>query len=130
MKTNIILYVSDQESSAGFYEKVLGQKPVLNVPGMTEFKLNEGSSLGLMPVTGIKRLLGKKLPDPDRAKGIPRAELYLSVEDPDSYHQRSLENGAREIQPLSAMGWGDEAAYSIDQDGHVLVFARKSNRPS
>ena len=48
MRTNIILYVA----------------PVLNVPGMTEFRLNEETVLGLMPSAGIKRLLGDKLPDP------------------------------------------------------------------
>jgi len=79
MRTNIILYVSDQKASASFYEKVLLMAPVLDVPGMSEFKLNEDTVLGLMPSAGIKRLLGEKLPDPDKARGIPRAEVYLHV---------------------------------------------------
>jgi uncharacterized protein len=127
MRTNIILYVSDQTASTSFYEKVLMMPPVLNVPGMTEFKLNEETVLGLMPSAGIKRLLGEKLPDPDKAGGIPRAELYLTVTDPESYHSRALENGSKELSPLLPMDWGDEAAYSLDPDGHVLAFARKLN---
>ena len=65
MRTNIILYVADQKASTSFYEKVLMIPPVLNVPGMTEFRLNEETVFGLMPSAGIKRLLGDKLPDPD-----------------------------------------------------------------
>ncbi len=76
-----------------------------------------------MPVAGIRRLLGTKLPDPDDAKGVPRAEIYLSVDDPESFHQRALEQGATELSPLATRDWGDQAAYSTDLDGHVLVFA-------
>ena len=63
MKSHFILYVANQEKSTRFYEIVFAQKPTLNVPGMTEFELNEGSVLGLMPSQGIKKLLGDKLPD-------------------------------------------------------------------
>jgi uncharacterized protein len=124
MRTNFILYVSDQKASARFYEGVLTIRPSLDVPGMTEFKLNAQTVLGLMPVAGIRRLLGAKLRDPDEAKGAPRAEIYLSVDDPQSFHQRALACGATELSPLAIRDWGDEVAYSTDLDGHVLAFAR------
>lgn len=124
MKAHFILYVADQTLSARFYERVLGQKPRLDVPGMTEFELSADGVLGLMPAAGIKRLLGERLPDPDGAKGAPRAELYLLVDDPGASHRLALENGAREMSPLLARDWGHEAAYSLDLDGHVLAFAR------
>lgn len=128
MKSNFILYVKDQDKSACFYEKVLLQPPILHVPGMTEFKLSDQSVLGLMPNAGIRRLLGAAIPDPEKASGIPRAELYLSVDDPSDFHRRALENGATELSPLLLRGWGDEAAYSLDPDGHVLVFARSKSK--
>ena len=94
------------------------------MPGMTEFALPGGASLGLMPEEGIRRLLGGVLPDPAEANGIPRAELYLTVDDdPATWHARALEAGATELSPLAARAWGDHAAYSLDPDGHVLVFA-------
>ncbi|MBM3317200.1 MAG: glyoxalase [Candidatus Eisenbacteria bacterium] len=124
MRANIILYVSDQDSSARFYENVLLQRPTLDVPGMTEFPLNDETTLGLMPAAGIRRLLGERLPDPDAARGIPRAEVYLMVDDPASFHRRALAQGARELSPPSLRDWGHEAAYSLDPDGHVLAFAR------
>ena len=118
-----IFYVADQERSTKFYSLVLGRKPDLHVPGMTEFKLNDGSTLGLMPEAGIKRLLGDKLPDPAAASGIPRSELYLTLPDADSFHQRALAAGAKELSPLAMRNWGHLVAYSLDPDGHVLAFS-------
>ncbi len=126
MQAHLIFYVADQKASAEFYERVLGMKPQLDVPGMTEFRLGEGTILGLMPSAGIKRLLGAKLPDPETAVGVPRAELYLVVDDPAAYHRRALANGAGELSALAARDWGHDAAYSLDPNGHVLAFARRS----
>lgn len=118
-----ILYVADQEASTRFYADVLDYAPVLHVPGMTEFDLPGGCRLGLMPERGIRRLLGTTLPDPAPGTGIPRAELYLQVDNPDAYHLRALEVGARELSPMAPRDWGDMVAYSLDPDGHVLAFA-------
>jgi uncharacterized protein len=122
-RAHLILYVADQARSARFYERVLGQAPVLDVPGMTEFALSAGAVLGLMPAAGIKRLLGAALPDPAAADGIPRSEIYLMVSDPGLHHKRSLDAGARELSPLQPREWGHRVAYSLDPDGHVLAFA-------
>ncbi len=121
--TQFILYVADQAASTAFYAQVLKLSPTLNVPGMTEFMLGNGTKLGLMPVAGIERLLGDALPALAPAAGIPRAELYLHVDDPFTYHARALQNGAKELLALTPQDWGDNAAYSLDPDGHVLVFA-------
>lgn len=124
-KTDLILYVKDQARSAEFYSRVLDCAPSLNVPGMTEFILSDNTVLGLMPEAGIKRLLGEKLPDPARAAGIPRVEIYLHVTNPLAYHRRALEAGATELSELQDREWGDRAAYSLDPDSHVLAFAEK-----
>lgn len=50
------------------------------------------------------------MPNPNGAESVPRAELYLLIEDPGSSHRRALENGARELSPLAARDWGHEAA--------------------
>ncbi len=123
----IILYVRDQKRSSDFYRRTLNLEPRLDVPGMTEFMLSDGCLLGLMPETGIKRLLGDRLPDPAAANGIPRAELYLIVKDATAYHARALACGAIELSPLAQRDWGDRAAYCLDPDGHVLAFAEQMN---
>ena len=124
MKVHLILYVKDQEQSKRFYTAVLAQEPALHVPGMTEFALNSGCVLGLMPERGIKRLLGDRLPDPESGSGIPRAEIYFRVDNPGIYHDRAIEMGAKELSGLEPRDWGDIAAYSLDSDGHVIAFAK------
>ncbi|HSQ63466.1 MAG TPA: VOC family protein [Polyangiaceae bacterium] len=124
VRAHFILYVRDQAASAAFYRAVLAMEPALDVPGMTELHIGD-AVLGLMPEAGIKRLLGDALPDPSGARGTPRSELYLVVDDPQAHHARALAHGARELSPLSARDWGHEVAYSLDPDGHVLAFARE-----
>jgi len=123
MTAYFILYVQDQAASTAFYTQALAQQPTLFVPGMTEFRLGEQAVLGLMPVAGVRRLLGSAIPDPAVAAGIPRAELYLLTPDPDAGHQRALAAGAEELSPMAPRDWGHRAAYSLDPDGHVLAFA-------
>ena len=121
--SHFILYVADQARSTAFYTHVLGIEPRLHVPGMTEFALPGGGVLGLMPVEGVRSLLGAALPDQDLASGMPRAELYLILPEPTACHARALAAGARELSPMLARDWGHVAAYSLDPDGHVLAFA-------
>jgi len=121
--THCILYVADQKASARFYARVLDRGPRLDVPGMTEFDLPGGAVLGLMPEAGIRRLLGEHLPDPAAASGVPRAEIYLVVDEPEAWLDRALAAGARELAPLEDRDWGHRAAYVLDGDGHVLAFA-------
>src|SRR5512135_252545 len=125
VKTHFILYVEDKTRSTAFYSHVLNCQPTLNVPGMTEFILSKDTILGLMPIVGIKRLLGDKLPDPAHGVGIPRAELYLVVQHPLDYHRRAIEAGAIELSGLEDRDWGHRVAYSLDPDGHVIAFAEQ-----
>ena len=124
-RTHFILYIKDQARSTAFYSQVLGCQPSLNVPGMTEFTFSENSVLGLMPETGIKRLLGDNFPDPGRSSGGPRCEIYLLVSDPLDFHHRAIQAGAVELSGLENRDWGQRAAYSLDPDGHVLAFAEQ-----
>jgi uncharacterized protein len=120
---HFILYVAEPSVSRAFYAAALGAEPTLEVPGMTEFRLAAGAVLGLMPVAGIRRLLGAALPDPAAAAGVPRAELYLLVDDPYAAHARALAAGAREVSPVRPRDWGHRAGYWLDPDGHVGAFA-------
>jgi catechol 2,3-dioxygenase-like lactoylglutathione lyase family enzyme len=123
MKVHFILYVSDQERSTAFYSDVLGAVPTLNVPGMTEFRLEDSTVLGLMPETGIVHLLGPAILNPALARGIPRSEVYLVVDNPAAFHARAIAAGAHELSRLALRDWGHRAAYCLDPDGHVLAFA-------
>lgn len=124
MKLHFILYVHDQKAATDFYIAVLGIDPQLDVPGMTEFELNDGSVLGLMPATSASRLLGRNIDVSGLAEN-PCAEIYLIVDEPSAFHARALQNGGTEISSLKERDWGHETAYSIDISGHVLAFARE-----
>ena len=118
-----IFYVSDQTKSTAFYKEILADEPILDVPGITEFRLHEGGVLGLMPIDSAKRLIGEHA-FPTKS-GVPKAELYLIVHDPDAHHERAIGCGAVELSPMQSRDWGHRAAYSVDPDGHVLAFAEK-----
>lgn len=123
MIAHFILFVAAQETSRLFYSSVLEEEPILNVPGMTEFRLSESTVLGLMPANGIVRLLGDAIVHPSLVQGVPRSELYLVVNDPSAFHARAIAAGGRELSPLAMRDWGHMAAYSLDPDGHLLAFA-------
>ena len=121
----IILYVRDQSKSKEFYSRLLKAEPVLDVPGMTEFVLNSQCKLGLMPEVGIAKILREKTPDPASGNGIPRAELYLQVEDPGFFYETGVELGAIPVSAPSERDWGDFVGYIADPDGHILAFAKR-----
>ena len=120
-----ILYVRNQENSCDFYEKLLRKKPVLHVPGMTEFLLAENCKLGLMPNSGIVKILGNRLPSPEIGNGIPRCELYFEVDDVAFEFKHALESGATLVSELADRDWGHRVCYFADPDGHVIAFAQK-----
>lgn len=124
-KIHTILYVENQEISTEFYTKTLRLKPDLNVPGMTEFHLTDDFTLGLMPNSGIAKILAGKTPPPESGTGIPRCELYLYVDDIEAALKNIHDNQIAVISGLQERNWGDMAFYFADPDGHIIAFATK-----
>jgi lactoylglutathione lyase len=124
METEFILYVADQKKSKEFYEQVFEKAPALNVPGMTEFLLAPGIKLGLMPETGIAKIICPKMPLPSSGTGIPRCELYLKTDKAVIFYQNALKAGATLISEPAFRDWGDIVSYIADLDGHILAFAQ------
>lgn len=124
-KFEFILYVADQQRSAEFYSKVLERAPSLNVPGMTEFNLSNDVKLGLMPETGISKILQGKTPSPSSGNGIPRCELYFYTEQIDAIFKNALAADATLVSPISERNWGDKVGYLSDPDGHIIAFAER-----
>lgn len=120
-----IVFVKNQETSREFYQKVLGIGPSLDVPGMTEFTISDTARLGLMPEEGISRILEGRIPHPQQAGGVPRSEIYLYVDQPDTYFNRLETAGGRQVSAGAIRNWGDYVAYGTDPDGHLVAFAEK-----
>lgn len=120
-----ILYVSSQEKARDFYATVFAAAPVLDVPGMTEFRLLNGTKLGLMENDRIAKIISPPMAHPAEAQGIPRCEIYLYTDAPEIYIERAITAGGKPVSPLETRNWGDRAGYVADPDGHVLAFAEK-----
>jgi len=120
-----ILYVSNQEQSKNFYKILLDKEPSLDVPGMTEFLLEENCKLGLMPNDGIAKILGVETPHPSEGTGIPRCELYLCFENAVEIFQKAVLAGAKEVSPMEKRNWGDTVGYLSDADGHIIAIVQK-----
>ncbi|HMZ46730.1 MAG TPA: VOC family protein [Chitinophagaceae bacterium] len=121
----IILYVANQEESKQFYSNLLQLQPILHVPGMTQFTITENCSLGLMPNTGIAKIITPAMPHPDQAIGVPKCEVYLYVSNVQFYYEHALAIGAKLVSKLDDRDWGDKACYFADLDGHIIAFAEK-----
>jgi uncharacterized glyoxalase superfamily protein PhnB len=119
----MILYVADQVRSKEFYKKIFQAEPVLDVDGMTEFKVNDNFKLGIMPEKNIAKLLFPKTKHPQLGQGIPRCELYLIVADPAAALKRAVDAGALEVSKAEMRDWNDVVGYCCDLDGHIIAFA-------
>jgi lactoylglutathione lyase len=128
-KIEFILYVSEQERSKAFFRALLQSDPVLDVIGMTEFALMDNCKLGLMPNKGIARIIGDLLPHPDNGTGIPRCELYLSVDDVSKAIDRAMNCGAKMVSPVADRDQGDRVGYVADPDRHVIALAHRILTP-
>lgn len=124
-QAEIILYVANQEKSKLFYQTLFDKKPDLDVPGMTEFCINDFLKLGLMPNDGIAKIITPLMPHPNLGKGIPRCELYLLTDDLENHFEKMLHFGATLVSPISERNWGDVAGYFADEDGHIIALAKR-----
>ncbi|OSZ79626.1 lactoylglutathione lyase [Chitinophagaceae bacterium IBVUCB1] len=120
-----ILYAADQKNSRDFYVSILGREPILDVQGMTSFELCANTRLGLMPETGIAKIITPAMPHPSTGNGIPRCELYIYVSEINKTYSRIQSLGIPIISSLQTRDWGDKAFYFADPDGHIIAFAEK-----
>lgn len=123
MQVQFILYVKDQQRSCHFYSMLLKKPPVLNVAGMTEFLLSDQVKLGLMPESGIAKIITPACVNPSSGSGIPRCELYLTIDNADEWFAHALSCGALLVQESKNRDWGACVGYVADPDGHIIAFA-------
>lgn len=122
-KTHIILFVESQELSTLFYENLFFKKPDLNVRGMTEFHINDQLVVGLMPISGIEKIVQNKLSSPSLAKDVAKCELYLMVDDFQKEYERLLNLNIQLISPAQNRDWGHRVAYFSDLDSNLIAIA-------
>lgn len=118
-----VFYVENLETSKLFYTTVLDQSPILDAPELVEFQLMRNFKLGLVPLKGVVHTLN--LAVRHRPEGcMPACEICLKHEDPEGCLVLFEAAGGKLIQPLKTMDWGEEVAYGLDPDGHMISFSR------
>jgi predicted enzyme related to lactoylglutathione lyase len=122
-----ILYVQDLGRAARLYDSVFAWPKSVDVPVYVEYRVHDGARIGLMPQPNTRHFLGEALGALRPTDGCPRAEVYLHVDDLDGAVTRLEALGALCTSPRARRAWGDEAAYYLDPDGHVLVVARPAS---
>jgi len=123
MEIEFILYVKDLAKSKLFYCNLFELKPTLDVPGMVEFSLAKDVKLGLMPESGISKIICPVMPNPSSANGIPRCELYIKDKRHLDFFNNALANGAKIISQPNLRNWGDVVSYVADYDGNIIALA-------
>jgi len=123
-EAGFVFYCADVRRARDFYATVLERAPRLDVDGMVEFQLTPMAVLGLMPAAGIRRLLGDAIVDPASSE-VPRAELYVVVDDAEGAVSRAIASGGQVLSEVQQRDWGDVAGYVSDLDGHVLALATR-----
>jgi|GEM_PF-137732 catechol 2,3-dioxygenase-like lactoylglutathione lyase family enzyme len=118
-----VFYVENLDTSKQFYTTVLDQSPILDAPELVEFQLMRNFKLGLVPLKGIVHTLNLAVRHrPDGC--MPACEICLKHEDPEGCLVLFEAAGGKLIQPLKHMDWGEEVAYGLDPDGHMIAFSR------
>jgi catechol 2,3-dioxygenase-like lactoylglutathione lyase family enzyme len=121
---HMVFAVDDVERSKRFYREVFGWEPHLEWPDeYAELVLPDGDWLGLYRRDGFAESAGAALEDVDGGR-YSGAYLYVQVDDLDASVNALVEAGAEPLSARARRGWGHEAAYFADPDGHIVAVAR------
>jgi PhnB protein len=111
------LYVDGAAAAIEFYEKVLGAKERMRMPGpdgkLGHAELELGNGLIMLadehPDMGIR--------SPKAIGGTPMA-ISVYVEDADQVFNAAIEGGAKELRPVENQFYGDRSGQFEDPWGH------------
>src|SRR5437899_3169457 len=117
------LIVSDAGKAIEFYKRGLGAQEIMRMPGPGGRIMHAEVKIGDSIV-----MLGEEPPDKPtlrapQAAGLQTASLYLYVPNVDTAFKRALDAGAKAVQPVTDMFWGDRIAQIADPSGHQWTLA-------
>lgn len=94
---------------------------------MTEFNLSENTILGLMPSSGVKKILENKTVVYDSSEKIAKAELYIVVDKIQDYYDRAITLKTILLSEIKERDWGQKVVYFLDPDNYVIAIAENIN---
>ena len=133
-----LLVVDDIAQSMDYYEKTLGFKKTMSMPGEGgqivhgEVQIKDDITLmfspGRMqapPQDQVGRVLDEKLKKAGPAKGAG-VVLYFDLgdQDIDAYYADVKRAGAKVVEEIKDQFWGDRNFTIEDKDGYLLTFSK------
>jgi PhnB protein len=136
-----LLVVDDIAQSMDYYEKTLGFKKTMSMPGEGgeimhgEVQITDDITLMFSPgrmqaqTDAVGRLLDEKLSQAGAAKGAAKGAgvvLYFDLggQDIDKYYDDVKRAGAKVIEEIKDQFWGDRNFTIEDKDGYLLTFSK------
>lgn len=133
-----LLVVDDIAQSMDYYEKTLGFKKTMSMPGeggeLVHGEVQITDDITLMfspgrtqapPQDAVGRKLDEKLSKAGAAKGAG-VVLYFDLgnQDIDAYYADVKRAGAKVIEEIKDQFWGDRNFTIEDKDGYLLTFSK------
>src|SRR5881394_3565634 len=124
-----ILTVTDMKAAVNFYEKAFGfaSRSIMNGPDGKPMH----AELRLRDTT---LMLGPEMPEraarSAKTIGATPATLYLLSENVDKTVAKAVKLGAKEMQPVMDMFWGDRCGMIMDPEGNNWMVATHIAEPS
>jgi PhnB protein len=117
------LIVRDAGGVIDFYTRALGAQELMRMPGPGGRVMHAEIKIGDSIV-----MLGDETPDKPECRaphtsGVRNVALYVYVPDVDTAFKRAQGAGAKVVQPLADMFWGDRAGTVEDPAGHQWTLA-------
>ncbi len=112
-----MIAVESVDAVRDFYVDKLGFEHVMGMVG------KDGQLDFVTVVLGGARVMFSRAPgDGSRRSGKQPVEIYLQVDDVETYHSRVKKNGVKVSDPLTLQWWGDRTFKVLDPNGYEIWF--------
>ncbi len=111
-----IVAVDSVDTARDFYVEKLGFEHVMGMVG------KDGKLDFVTVVLGGARIMFSRAQGGDRRPGKQPVEIYLQVDDVDTYHDEVKRSGVRISDPLTMQWWGDRTFKVLDPNGYEIWF--------
>jgi PhnB protein len=122
-----IIKVDSVDEVHRFYTEKLGFQHQMGVVGK-----DGGLDFVTVIRSGVRLMFSRpqeKMPGTDRTDGKRAVEIYVEVEDVESYHDELKKAGVRITTPLTTQWWGDRTFTIQDPYGYQLWFYQSVGEP-
>jgi PhnB protein len=114
----------DAKRAIEFYKKAFGAEPRVSMPGpdgkIMHAELKIGDSVFFLSDEVPEMSPEAKSP---QSAGCVTASMFLYVPDVDTVFKKAVDAGARVVQPVADMFWGDRFGKVADPFGHHWLLA-------